>query len=55
MYFERNSYDPSTVTAAQSRLSEFKGATSISSNQYFGRPEPGEEGDGQGTSYGGGG
>ncbi|KAG8777600.1 ADP-ribosylation factor GTPase activating protein, ER-Golgi transport [Serendipita sp. 401] len=51
MYFERNDYDPSTVSAAQTRLQEFKGATSISSNQYFGRPENGEEDEGQGTSY----
>ncbi len=55
MYFERNDYDPNTVSTAQTRLQDFKGATSISSNQYFGRAEPGEDGDeGQGTSYGGG-
>lgn len=53
MYFERNDYDPTTVSAAQTRLQDFKGATSISSNQYFGKPEPGDEDDGQGTSYGG--
>ncbi|KAG8808866.1 ADP-ribosylation factor GTPase activating protein, ER-Golgi transport [Serendipita sp. 399] len=51
MYFERNDYDPNAVSAAQTRLQEFKGATSISSNQYFGRPENGEEDEGQGTSY----
>lgn len=39
MYFERNSYDPSTVNAAQSRLQSFQGASAISSNQYFGRDE----------------
>lgn len=50
MYFERNDYDPDTVAAAQNRLQEFKGATSISSNQYFGRDENEE---GQGTSYSG--
>jgi len=56
MYFERNDYDPTTVSAAQTRLQDFKGATSISSNQYFGKPEPGDEdAGGQGTSYGGGG
>jgi ADP-ribosylation factor GTPase-activating protein 2/3 len=54
MYFERNDYDPTTVSAAQTRLQEFKGATSISSNQYFGKPELGDEDAGQGTSYGGG-
>lgn len=52
MYFERNEYDPNTVSAAQTRLRDFQGATSISSNQYFGRPE--DEDDGQGTSYNGG-
>jgi ADP-ribosylation factor GTPase-activating protein 2/3 len=54
MYFERNDYDPTTVSAAQTRLQEFKGATSISSNQYFGKPEAGDEDADQGTSYGGG-
>lgn len=39
MYFERNSYDPATVSEAQTRLQTFQGATSISSNQYFGREE----------------
>jgi ADP-ribosylation factor GTPase-activating protein 2/3 len=50
MYFERNDYDPDAVSAAQTRLQDFRGATSISSNQYFGRSE---EDEGQGTSYGG--
>lgn len=39
MYFGRNDYDPNAVTEAQSRLRDFQGATSISSNQYFGREE----------------
>jgi ADP-ribosylation factor GTPase-activating protein 2/3 len=39
MYFERNAYDPSVVSEAQSRLQSFQGATSISSNAYFGRDE----------------
>jgi hypothetical protein len=39
MYFERNSYDPNTVSEAQSRLKSFQGATSISSSAYFGRDE----------------
>lgn len=39
MYFGRNAYDPSAVSEAQSRLQSFAGATSISSNQYFGRDE----------------
>lgn len=44
MYFERNSYDPSAVSEAQTRLQSFQGATSISSNQYFGREEEEEGG-----------
>jgi ADP-ribosylation factor GTPase-activating protein 2/3 len=43
MYFGRNSYDPATVNEAQSRLQNFQGATSISSNQYFGREEEDEQ------------
>ncbi|KAG5640899.1 hypothetical protein DXG03_006684 [Asterophora parasitica] len=39
MYFERNAYDPNAVSEAQSRLQNFRGATAISSNQYFGREE----------------
>lgn len=42
MYFERNSYDPHAQAEARTRLTQFQGATSISSNQYFGREE--EEG-----------
>ncbi|KAF9011484.1 ArfGap-domain-containing protein [Hymenopellis radicata] len=39
MYFGRNAYDPNTVAEAQTRLQSFQGATSISSNAYFGREE----------------
>ncbi|KAH9043543.1 hypothetical protein EDB83DRAFT_2639807 [Lactarius deliciosus] len=39
MFFERGSYDPDTVAEGRARLSQFQGATSISSNQYFGREE----------------
>lgn len=39
MYFKRDSYDPEVVAEAQTRLQSFQGATSISSNQYFGREE----------------
>jgi hypothetical protein len=39
MFFERGSYDPATVTEGRTRLAQFQGATSISSNQYFGREE----------------
>lgn len=42
MYFGRNSYDPVAQNEAQTRLQSFTGATSISSNQYFGRED--EEG-----------
>lgn len=43
MYFERNAYDATAVREAQTRLQSFQGATSISSDQYFGREE--EEGE----------
>ncbi|KAI9450797.1 hypothetical protein BJY52DRAFT_1206091 [Lactarius psammicola] len=39
MFFERGSYDPATVAEGRARLAQFQGATSISSNQYFGREE----------------
>lgn len=39
MYFKRDAYDPAVTAEAQSRLESFQGATSISSNQYFGRDE----------------
>ena len=47
MYFGRNSYDPDAVREAQNRLESFQGATSISSNQYFGRDEEEEQQRGQ--------
>ncbi|KAF5360464.1 hypothetical protein D9756_004544 [Leucocoprinus leucothites] len=43
MYFGRNAYDPDAVNEAQTRLQSFQGATSISSNQYFGREEEEEQ------------
>ncbi|PCH40470.1 ArfGap-domain-containing protein [Wolfiporia cocos MD-104 SS10] len=46
MYFGRNAYDPTAVGEAQTRLQSFQGATSISSNQYFGREEEEEMGGG---------
>ncbi|KAG8981737.1 ADP-ribosylation factor GTPase activating protein, ER-Golgi transport [Tulasnella sp. 427] len=57
MYFGRGSYDPAAQSEAQNRLQQFQGATSISSNQYFGREEQEEDEEGAGTSYsrGGGG
>ncbi|KAI9436632.1 hypothetical protein H4582DRAFT_1962192 [Lactarius indigo] len=39
MFFERGSYDPDSVAEGRARLAQFQGATSISSNQYFGREE----------------
>jgi len=43
MYFGRNDYDPQVVNEAQTRLQSFQGASSISSNQYFGREEEEDE------------
>jgi ADP-ribosylation factor GTPase-activating protein 2/3 len=42
MFFGRGNYDADQLHEAQTRLQTFQGATSISSNQYFGREE--EEG-----------
>ncbi|KAN0111170.1 ArfGap domain containing protein [Russula decolorans] len=39
MFFERGSYDQATASEGRARLAQFQGATSISSNQYFGREE----------------
>ncbi|KAF2485203.1 hypothetical protein BDY17DRAFT_293117 [Neohortaea acidophila] len=38
-FFGRDSYNPSAQAEARTRLQGFEGATSISSNAYFGRPE----------------
>ncbi|KAK4692420.1 ADP-ribosylation factor GTPase-activating protein 2/3, partial [Lecanoromycetidae sp. Uapishka_2] len=38
-FFGRNNFDPSAATEAKQRLQGFEGASSISSNAYFGRPE----------------
>lgn len=50
-FFNRGSYDPSATAEAKQRLQGFEGATSISSNAYFGRPEE-EEMAGAGGEYG---
>ncbi|KAK4218567.1 hypothetical protein QBC37DRAFT_368806 [Rhypophila decipiens] len=42
-FFGKGSYDPNAQAEAKSRLQNFEGATAISSNAYFGRPED-EEG-----------
>jgi ADP-ribosylation factor GTPase-activating protein 2/3 len=39
MFFGRGDYDADQVRESQTRLQTFQGATSISSNQYFGRDE----------------
>nr|XP_019048357.1 ADP-ribosylation factor GTPase-activating protein 2/3 [Kwoniella bestiolae CBS 10118]OCF27287.1 ADP-ribosylation factor GTPase-activating protein 2/3 [Kwoniella bestiolae CBS 10118] len=54
MYFGRGTYDPQATSEAQTRLRDFQGATAISSNAYFGRPEE-EEDDGYGGPAGHGG
>ncbi|KAF2877385.1 hypothetical protein BDV95DRAFT_481166 [Massariosphaeria phaeospora] len=38
-FFGRNAFDPSASKEAKERLSGFEGASAISSNAYFGRPE----------------
>ncbi len=38
-FFGKGSFDPNAQQEAKSRLQGFEGATSISSNAYFGRPE----------------
>lgn len=45
-FFGKGSFDPNAQAEAKSRLQNFEGATAISSNAYFGRPEdddPAEE------------
>jgi ADP-ribosylation factor GTPase-activating protein 2/3 len=41
-FFGRGNFDPSAASEAKTRLQGFEGATSISSNAYFGRPEEDE-------------
>jgi ADP-ribosylation factor GTPase-activating protein 2/3 len=52
MYFERNDYDANNTREAQTRLQSFQGATSISSNQYFGRNEEEDPAGGDGLDGG---
>ncbi|KAH0832304.1 hypothetical protein J3R83DRAFT_13304 [Lanmaoa asiatica] len=42
MFFGRNDYDPTFLAESKERLSNFQGATSISSSEYFGREEEDE-------------
>lgn len=53
-FFGRNNYDPTAKAEAQARLAQFSGATAISSNAYFGRPEEeeGQYGNGRGNDEG---
>lgn len=53
MYFGRGTYDPEASSQAQTRLKEFSGATAISSNAYFGRPEEDEDEAGPSGGQGG--
>jgi len=41
-FFGRDNYNPTAQAEAKGRLQGFEGATSISSNAYFGRPEEDE-------------
>ena len=51
-FFGKGAFDPSAQSEAKTRLKNFDGATSISSNAYFGRPED-EPGQGDmGGDYG---
>jgi ADP-ribosylation factor GTPase-activating protein 2/3 len=53
-YFERGGYDANVSAEAKARLAGLSGATSISSNQYFGREEEeGDDEDGAGGSMAG--
>ncbi|KAE8450489.1 hypothetical protein EG329_006219 [Mollisiaceae sp. DMI_Dod_QoI] len=47
-FFGKGAFDPNAQSEAKSRLQGFEGATSISSNAYFGRPEE----DAQAEDYG---
>ena len=43
--FGKGNFDPSAQAEAKSRLQGFEGASAISSNAYFGRPEEDEAGE----------
>ncbi|KAK0637105.1 hypothetical protein B0T17DRAFT_482711 [Bombardia bombarda] len=52
-FFGKGSFDPNAQSEARSRLQGFEGATAISSNAYFGRPEDDDIGGaGAGEDYG---
>ncbi len=41
-FFNKGAFDPNAQAEAKTRLQGFEGATSISSNAYFGRPDEDE-------------
>lgn len=44
-FFSKGDFDPNAKSEAKNRLQGFEGATSISSNAYFGRPEDEDNGE----------
>lgn len=44
-FFGKGAFDPTAQSEAKTRLQGFEGASSISSNAYFGRPETEAAGD----------
>jgi len=44
-FFGKGAFDPAAQNEAKSRLQGFEGATAISSNAYFGRPEDEDDGE----------
>jgi len=44
-FFGKGAFDPNAQSEAKTRLQGFEGATSISSNAYFGRPEDEDAGE----------
>ncbi len=44
-FFSKGAFDPNAQSEAKQRLQGFEGATSISSNAYFGRPEEEDTGE----------
>jgi ADP-ribosylation factor GTPase-activating protein 2/3 len=46
-FFGKGAFDPDSQAEAKSRLQGFEGATAISSNAYFGRPEEDDEAGGE--------
>lgn len=51
-FFGKGDFDPNAKSEAKNRLQGFEGASSISSNAYFGRPEDEEGGEDYGDLEG---